>query len=74
MLPSRYHGPVEPENCTACQAAAILRLEHRVDDSRGPGGGFFSDGEAQPGVASLRPTQHLLMLGVILTYDASFHH
>jgi hypothetical protein len=56
------------------QAAAIVRLEHRVDDSRGPGGGFFSDGQVQPGVVGLMPTQHLLMLGVILTYDASFHH
>jgi hypothetical protein len=56
------------------QAAAIVRLEHRVDDSRGPGGGFFSDGQVQPGVVGLKPTQHLLMLGVILTYDASFHH
>jgi hypothetical protein len=56
------------------QAAAIVRLEHRVDDSRGPGGGFFSDGQVQPGVVGLQPTQHLLILGVILTYDASFHH
>lgn len=56
------------------QAAAIVRLEHRVDDSRGPGGGFFSDGEVLPGVAGLKPTQHLLILGVILTFDSSFHH
>jgi hypothetical protein len=56
------------------QAAALVRLEHRVDDSRGPGGGFFNDGQVQPGVVGLKPTQHLLVLGVILTYDASFHH
>jgi hypothetical protein len=56
------------------QAAAIVRLEHRVDNSRGPGGGFFSDGQVHPGVVGLKPTQHLLMLGVILTYDASFRH
>lgn len=56
------------------QAAAIVRLEHRVDDSRGPGGGFFSAGKVQPGVVGLKPTQHLLVLGVILTFDASFHH
>jgi hypothetical protein len=56
------------------QAVALVRLEHRVDDSRGPGGGFFSDGQVQPGIIGLKPTQHLLVLGVILTYDAIFHH
>ncbi len=56
------------------QAAAILRLEHRIDDSRGPEGGFFSDGEVRPGIAGLTPTQHLLALGVILTFDSSVHH
>ncbi|MFY9561668.1 MAG: outer membrane beta-barrel protein [Terriglobales bacterium] len=56
------------------QASAILRLEHRIDDSRGPGGGFFNDREAQPGVVGLTPTQNLLIFGVILTFDSSFHH
>lgn len=56
------------------QAAAIVRLEHRIDDSRGPSGGFFSDGEVQPGVVGLKPNQHLLILAVILTFDSSFHH
>lgn len=56
------------------QATAILRLEHRIDDSRGPGGGFF-DGEAlRPGIVGLTPTQNLLILGVILTFDSSSHH
>jgi len=55
------------------QASAILRLEHRIDDSRGPGGGFFNDGEVRPGVFDLTPTQNLLSLGVILTFDSSFH-
>lgn len=49
---------------------AILRLEYRYDDSRGKGGGFFRDGKAQPGVVGLTPTQHLLILGVILTLDS----
>src|SRR5712691_6435321 len=49
------------------QATAIVRLEHRIDDSRGPGGGFFRDGEVTPGIAGLTPTQNLLILGVILT-------
>jgi hypothetical protein len=55
------------------QATAILRLEHRIDDSRGPSGGFFNKGEVAPGVVGLAPTQNLLALGVILTFDSSFH-
>jgi len=56
------------------QATAIVRLEHRWDDSRGPGGGFFRDGELSPGISRLTPGQHLLGLGVILTFESSFHH
>jgi hypothetical protein len=55
------------------QASAILRLEHRIDDSRGPAGGFFSDGDVSPGVPSLKPTQNLLSVGLILTFDSKFH-
>ena len=55
------------------QANAIFRLEHRYDDSRGPEGGFFHDGAVAPGVVGLTPGQHLLMLGVILTFDGKFH-
>ena len=51
-------------------ANAILRLEHRVDDSRGPGGGFFHDHEVSPGVVGVMPTQHLLILGLIFTFDS----
>jgi K+-transporting ATPase KdpF subunit len=35
------------------QATAIVRLEHRIDDSRGRGGGFFRGGEVTPGVVGL---------------------
>jgi len=56
------------------QANAILRLEHRIDDSRGRDGGFFTDGGAGPGGLVLTPTQNLLILGVIVTFDSSFHH
>jgi hypothetical protein len=56
------------------QAAAIVRLEHRIDDSRGLGGGFFNDGAVRPGVVGVTPTQNLLILGVILTFDSSFQH
>ena len=53
------------------QATAILRLEHRIDDSRGPDGGFFNDGAL--GMPGLTPTQNLLGVGVILTFDSNFH-
>lgn len=50
----------------------ILRLEYRVDDSRGPQGGFFSDGYIAPGVPHLKPTQHLLIFSSIWTLDGTF--
>lgn len=56
------------------QANTILRIEHRWDDSRGPDGGFFNDGEIRPGVMRLKPDQHLLTLGLIFTFDSSFRH
>ncbi len=52
------------------QVTAILRLEHRIDDSRGKDGGFFKDGEVSPGVVGLTPTQHLLILGLIFAFDS----
>ena len=52
-------------------AQAILRLEHRYDDSSGTAGGFFTDGEVRPGVIGLSPTQHLLTAGLIVTFDSS---
>jgi len=51
------------------QLNTIVRLEHRYDDSRGPGGGFFRGAELQPGIAGLTPTQHLLIGGLIFTFD-----
>jgi hypothetical protein len=51
-------------------AHTIFRVEHRVDDSRGAAGGFFHDGEVNPGVIGLTPTQHLLIFGVIFTFDS----
>lgn len=56
------------------QANAILRLEHRWDDSRGKDGGFFADGEVGPGVSRLKPDQHLLSVGLIFTFDSAFRH
>jgi hypothetical protein len=52
------------------QMNTILRLEHRWDDSRGPGGGFFGNGEMRPGVVGLTPTQHLLVFALIVTFDS----
>jgi hypothetical protein len=50
-------------------AGLQLRLEHRVDVSRGPDGGFFAGPSEAAGV-SLTPTQHLLILGAIFTFDS----
>jgi hypothetical protein len=61
-----YHVPYR-------RAAAIVRLEHRIDDSRGPDGGFFRGARLAQGVVALTPTQNLLTLGVILTFDSQFH-
>lgn len=51
-------------------AAAIFRVEHRFDDSSGPGGGFFTEGEQMSGVPGLRRSQHLFIAGFILTFDS----
>lgn len=55
-------------------ATAIVRLEHRWDDSRGPQGGFFEDGNVSPGIPRLTPAQQLVGIGLILTFDSSFRH
>lgn len=49
---------------------AIARVEHRYDDSTGVGGGFFKNGERRPGEIGLTPGQHLLLLGVLLSFDS----
>ena len=51
-------------------ANAVFRVEHRFDDSTGPGGGFFTDGEQPSGVPRLKRTQHLLIVGLIFTFDS----
>ncbi|MBX3334748.1 MAG: outer membrane beta-barrel protein [Nitrospira sp.] len=48
----------------------LVRVEHRYDESTGVGGGFFKDGEIRPGVAGLTPGQHLLLLGVLVSFDS----
>src|SRR5438093_9976597 len=56
------------------RSQAIVRLEHRYDDSRGSGGGFFDDGDVRLGVAGLTPQQHLLTVALIVTFDATARH
>ena len=51
------------------KATTVVRLEHRLDDSRGPEGGFFRGAAVAPYVVPLVPTQHLLILGLIFTFD-----
>jgi Putative beta-barrel porin-2, OmpL-like. bbp2 len=53
------------------QAQAIVELEYRVDDSRGPGGGFFTAPDVRPGVPGLTPTQHLFGVALIFTFDGT---
>jgi hypothetical protein len=52
------------------QFTGIVRAEYRIDDSRGPGGGFFLGAYIAPGVVGLTPTQNLLGIAVILTFDS----
>ncbi len=54
--------------------STIVRLEHRYDDSRGSGGGFFNDGQMQSGVVGLTPSQHLLIVALVVTLDSPSHH
>lgn len=48
----------------------VTRIEHRYDESTGVGGGFFKDGGLRHGEISLTPGQHLLLLGVLLSFDS----
>ena len=49
---------------------AVVRLEHRYDESSGVGGGFFRSGDISPGVPRLAASQHLLVAGLLLTFDS----
>jgi len=53
------------------RAQAIVKLEYRVDDSRGPGGGFFTEPDVRPGVPGLTRKQHLVGVGLIFTFDGT---
>lgn len=48
----------------------IVRVEQRYDESTGVGGGFSKNGEISPGAIGLTLGQHLLLLGVLLSFDS----
>jgi hypothetical protein len=52
------------------QLTGIVRLEHRIDDSRGQQGGFFRGAFLPSGGIGLTPTQNLLGLAIIVTFDS----
>ncbi len=52
----------------------ILRAEYRVDDSRGPEGGFYKGGYVSPGSVGLAPTQNLFIFAAIFTFDSPAPH
>ena len=47
-----------------------LRMEYRYDDSTGPQGGFFRDGETSSGTIGLVPSQQLLIFAILWNYDS----
>lgn len=49
---------------------AVARLEHRYDESTGVGGGFFRSGASVSGMPNLTAGQHLLLCGLMLTFDS----
>jgi hypothetical protein len=51
---------------------AIVRVEYRVDDSRGDGGGFFTHGHSPSGSVPLAPTQMLFGIAVVLAVASPF--
>jgi len=48
----------------------VARLEYRFDNSTGKGGGFFNGGLTTSGTVGLTPSQNLLILGVIASFDS----
>jgi hypothetical protein len=48
----------------------VSRGEYRYDDSTGPDGGFFKDGDLPPGVPRLVPSQHLLLFSLLWAFDS----
>jgi putative OmpL-like beta-barrel porin-2 len=51
----------------------LVRLEHRFDNSTGKGGGFFNNELTPFGTVGLTPTQNLLILAVMTSFDSPPH-
>ncbi len=49
---------------------AVIRLEHRYDESSGMGGGFFKGSELSPGVIGLTREQHLILMSLVLAFES----
>lgn len=58
-----YRVPYKWSNMSA-------RVEYRLDDSSGPGDGFFDGDAIRPGRGGLKRRQQLLIFGIILTLDS----
>ncbi len=50
--------------------SAVIRLEHRYDESSGMGRGFFKGSERAPGVIGLTREQHLILMSLVLAFDS----
>ena len=47
-----------------------IRLEYRYDESTGKQGGFFTDHQILPGVIGLTPSQQMLLLAILWSFDS----
>ena len=48
----------------------VVRVEHRYDESTGVDGGFFKNGRDSSWREWTAPGQHLLLLGLLLSFDS----
>ncbi|HEY6973129.1 MAG TPA: outer membrane beta-barrel protein [Nitrospiraceae bacterium] len=48
----------------------VVRLEYRYDESTGTQGGFFTRNQVSPGVIGLTAAQHMLLVGILWTFDS----
>jgi hypothetical protein len=48
----------------------IARVEYRYDDSTGQNGGFFKNGDFEPGLPRMVRSQHLLFVSILWAFDS----
>ena len=48
----------------------LSRLEYRYDDSTGPQGGFFKDGDLPSGMPRLARSQHMILFSLLWAFDS----